>query len=330
MGRMQPTGRRILVIYNPVAGQRSRGRFKAHLDALRRLGCHIVVRETRARGDAEAFAACADSDACDAVVVAGGDGTINEVVNGLARRTVPLGIIPLGTANVLAAELGLCDGPVETATAIAHAEPHWISTGIANGRRFSMMAGIGFDAHVVANVSPKLKRQVGKLAYVWQTLATCRSFSFPRYRLDIDGVTHEAASAVIANGHFYAGRFVCAPQARLDDNLLHVCLFPTTGAAAALYYATTLTVGQLKTLSDVTVIPATTIDITIVGGDIRDDPVQGDGDSLTYLPAHITSDPASLPVLAGPRAFLSGHSEGARGLRNERNQNHAPSDLTAA
>ncbi len=171
---------------------------------------------------------------------------------------------------------------------------------------------------------------MGKLAYVWQTLATCRTFSFPRYRLDIDGVTHDAASAVIANGHFYAGRFTCAPQARLDDNQLHVCLFPTSGAAAALYYATTLTVGQLKTLSDVTVIPATTIGITIAGGNIERDRVQGYGDTLTYLPAQITSDPASLPVLAGPRAFLTGHSARACTVSPDRAPGRAPSDLTAA
>ena len=298
---MQPDGRRIFDIYNPVAGSRRHGRLGTYCEALAQQGCRIVVRETRARGDAEAFARATDCNVFDAVVVAGGDGIVNEAVNGLAGGVIPLGVIPLGTANVLAAEIGLLDGPLQSARVIAHGTPRRIGTGVANGRRFIMMSGVGFDAHVVANTSPALKRRFGKLAYVWQTMRKFRSFAFSRYRFCIDGVAHDAASAVIANGHFYAGRFVCAPAARLDDGMLHVCLFQTPGAAAAMRYTAAMMLGRLGALSDVNVIPARVIDVE----GPADDPVQGDGDTVAHLPVRIASDSASLSVFAGEHAFLS-------------------------
>src|SRR5262250_1795443 len=98
--------RRLTVIYNPAAGDRGRGRRFAQVIAeLERLGCQVVVQPTAARGDAERFARAAGSAATDAVVAAGGDGTINEVINGLDGSGLPLGVIPLGTANVFAAEV---------------------------------------------------------------------------------------------------------------------------------------------------------------------------------------------------------------------------------
>ena len=112
--------------------------------------------------------------------------------------------------------------------------------GLANGRGFLVMAGAGFDAHVVANVSPRLKRLLGKGAYVLETLRQLGRFSFPRYRVTIDGTVHEAASVIVARGHFYGGRFVVAPEARLDRDELHVCLFRKGGRLQTILYAIAL------------------------------------------------------------------------------------------
>ena len=285
--------RRVLVIHNPTAGWRRRRRFERILSALIREGVAVDVRPTTKRGDAEAFARAADIHHHDVIAVAGGDGTINEVVNGLGDKKLPLAVIPLGTANVLAHEIGLGGSPEAIAKTIAHGQPKAISVGIVNGRRFVMMAGSGFDAHVVAEVRPAVKKFLGKTAYVLSTLKTLLSFKFPQYRVVVDGATYDVASAVIANGHFYGGTFVCARDARLEDPTLHVVLFMKPGALRTIRYAVWLALDRLDRLPDVKIVPATDIVVERVGNE----PVQGDGDILANLPARITLAPAALALM---------------------------------
>lgn len=290
-----PSGsrRRVLVIQNPTAGWRRQRRFERILNALVREGVDIDVRPTTKRGDAEAFARHADPNHVDLIAVAGGDGTINEVVNGLQDSILPLAIMPLGTANVLAHEIGLDGAPAEIARTIAHGTPRPISVGIVNGRRFVMMAGFGFDAYVVSTVKPNVKRMFGKAAYVLSTLAALMSFRFPKYRVRVDGETFDVASAVIANGHFYGGTFVCARDARLDDPTLQVVLFLRRGVWPTIRYAVWLALGRLEKLPDVKIVPATDIEVERVDAG----PVQGDGDILAHLPARITLAPAALALM---------------------------------
>ncbi len=285
--------RRVLVIHNPTAGWRRRRKFERILSALISEGVDVDVRPTTKRGDAETYAREADETKLDAIAVAGGDGTINEVVNGLGDKPLPLAVIPLGTANVLAHEIGLGGSAREIARTIAQGRPQPISVGVVNGRRFVMMAGFGFDAHVVAEVRPAVKKLLGKTAYVLSTLRTLVSFTFPQYRVTADGETFEVASAVIANGHFYGGTFVCAPDARLEDPSLHVVLFMKPGVCRTIRYAVWLALGRLTKLPDVKIVPATDIAVERVDAD----PVQGDGDILASLPARITLAPAALALL---------------------------------
>lgn len=285
--------RRVLVIHNPTAGWRRRRRFERIVSALIAEGVDVDVRPTTKRGDAEMYARDADVCTLDAIAVAGGDGTINEVVNGLGDKKLPLAVIPLGTANVLAHEIGLGGAPKEIAETIARGRPQPISVGIVNGRRFVMMAGFGFDAHVVAEVRPAIKKLLGKVAYVISTLKTLLSFRFPKYRVVVDGEGFDVASAVIANGHFYGGTFVCAPDARLQDPSLHVVLFMKPGALRTMRYAVWLALGRLQKLPDVKIVPATDIVVERVDAE----PVQGDGDILANLPARITLAPAALALL---------------------------------
>src|SRR3546814_9912518 len=157
------------------------------------------------------------------LVAAGGDGTINGVVNGLAGGGVPLALLPLGTANVLAAEIGLEESPAGIVRAILRGPAVPIHLGDVNGRHFTLMAGIGLDADVVAAVNPRLKRATGKFAYAVATLQRWLRYRRHRFRIEIDGVPHEAAAAVVANGRYYAGRFVCAGEARMPAPFLPLC-----------------------------------------------------------------------------------------------------------
>lgn len=280
-----------LVIHNPTAGWRRRHRLHAVLDALGHEGCSITLQETTGRGDAEAFARAARAEDYDRVVVAGGDGTINEAINGLADRRLPLAIVPMGTANVLAAEIGLGLSPAAIARTIAQGPSVNVGLGRIVGsdgraRRFSMMAGIGFDAHVVARVNPRLKRATGKFAYVVASLAQLFADKGRLYDVTVDGRRYRAASAVVARGHFYGGRFVIAPAARLEDSSLHVCLFGRVGRLHVVRYALALMLGQLHRLSDVTLLRAQRVEIAGPLGE----PVQVDGDRDGSLPAIIDLD----------------------------------------
>lgn len=288
---------RLLIIRNPTAGRaRRRGFFRDVEAALRRAGCHVETRETAGPGAAEDMARAACRSAYDAIVVAGGDGTINEAVNGLVGGGVPLGIIPMGTANVLAAELGLPADAAGIAQVIVSGVAAPAYLGLVNGRHFIQMAGVGFDAYVVSRVGARTKRLLGKGAYVLESIRALWGFGFPRYRLTIDGTVYMAASAVIAKGHYYGGRFTCAPDARLDDPTLHVCLFEAQGPWNALRYAAGLALGRLHRMADTRIVVSTFIVVEGPAGD----PIQGDGEILNVLPSIVSVAATTFPVLRPP------------------------------
>lgn len=279
--------RRLAVIHNPAAGWRREARFWRTLRALEAEGCSFEVHRTDGPGAAHTLAAQAAP--CDVLVVAGGDGTVNEALNGLAERgdSPPLAVIPLGTANVLAGELGLPDDPDGVARAIAHGPVVRAHLGRARGpdgaRRFAMMAGAGFDAQVVARVRRRFKRRLGKAAFLLAGVEAGLGYAQPRLRVEVDGTIFAAAQVVVCKGHYYAGRYVLAPDARPWDPELHVCLFQRFGPLQPLRYALAMQLGRLGRLPDYRVVPARRVRITGADGD----PVQGDGDLIARLPAEI-------------------------------------------
>jgi diacylglycerol kinase family enzyme len=239
----------------------------------------------------------------DAVVVAGGDGTINEVINGLSGAACPpIALLPMGTANVLAAEIGAAGSPVTLVDDIISAartpQRHpQICVARANGRRFAMMAGVGFDAHVVAAVCERTKRLAGKAAYVAAFAYTVMRFRRRRYHVLVDGMAYEAASVVIANGHFYGGRFACAPEARTDEAELHVCLFLRGGPISALRYGAALVSGRLQRRDDIRIVRGRRVRVTWADGD----PVHCDGDIMTHLPLDVEARGETIRVVTGSR-----------------------------
>ncbi len=285
-----PAGvRRLMVIFNPTAGGNRRRRLRATLAALDRHGCAVVLRETGKVGDAEAFAAAASPEDCDVLVVAGGDGTINEAVNGLvsAGSRVPLGIIPLGTANVLAHEIGLPLAPAKVAQALATGPVRRIHLGRAGDRCFLLMAGAGFDAVVVEHVDLRLKRRFGKAAYVWEMLRQSRRYPFPTLSVTdhATGTVHQAATAVALNGRLYGGPFVVVRDGGLTEPRLDMILLKRKGMWNVLRYAVGLATGALADFADVEVLRSTSF--TIDGSPARE-PVQGDGDIIARLPTQVS------------------------------------------
>lgn len=286
------------MIYNPTAGGARRRRYQAVLDLLHTAGAEVTVWTTTVRGDAERYAASVDPSQFQRIVVAGGDGTVNEVINGLAANqmggaVLPVCVLPLGTANVLAAEIGLPLEPKEIAPLILKGQARPVCLGRANGRRFLLMAGAGFDAHVVARVFKPLKRHVGKTAYVLETLRQFAVFDFPTYDITIDGKPYKAASVVLANARSYGGPHVCAPEASLEAPSLEVCLFLSKGPLHAIRYAIALLLGSLPRLSDVRIVRGR--HVTVRGP--AEDPIQGDGDIVAALPGEIVVLPDAVNLV---------------------------------
>jgi YegS/Rv2252/BmrU family lipid kinase len=287
----KPISRRVLVIFNPTAGARRRRKLDRVLKELARLGCAVTLRATRARGDAEALARAADPAAFDLVAVAGGDGTINEAINGLADRPLPLALIPLGTANVLANEIGLRGGAIAQTIASGTARPVYL--GVANQRRFAMMVGVGIDARIVEGIDPRLKRIGGKLAYVVSGIGSILNHRPVRYRVTVDGQPYTAAAAIVAKGHFYGGRFVLARAARLDVPSLHAVLMERPGRWNMVRYGLAIARGRLDRLPDVRIVEGRTVIIDGPTGEAA----QADGDLAGTLPLTVTVSERSLDLI---------------------------------
>lgn len=289
--------RRILVVFNPTSGRRRRLRFEQVIAAVRALGCAVTIAETTAPGHAEVIVREAapgrDPSGFDVVAAAGGDGTINEIVNGLGAKDMILGIIPLGTANVLAHEIGLGDTSDQIARALAYGPVGTIRVGLANGRRFIMMAGVGFDANVVDRVSVSLKSRIGRLAYFWQAARVAMTDRHSSCDLTIDGALHRALSVIICNGRHYGGPFIAAPGASLAADQFHVLLMQGRGLASIVRYGVGLMAGKLTSCRGVQLVEGREISVSGEAGQ----PVQVDGDIVSRLPVHITIDSAPLRLL---------------------------------
>jgi diacylglycerol kinase (ATP) len=243
-----------LLIVNPIAGRRRpEAAPEKLLAALRNDDSLVDMVCTTRRGDAEAAARSAGERDYARVIVAGGDGTVNEAATGLMGSGIPLGIVPCGTANVLAYELGI-PGDVEQACALAlRGTPRSVDVGIANGRAFAMVAGIGFDAELISGISLSLKRRIGKGAY-W--LAGMRHLTRARpaaYRLVVDGEPREETlyGILVCNTAHYAGRYVLSPDTRPDDGLLDMFSIHARGFAGLLRTLFAFAFNRLPTCSHI-------------------------------------------------------------------------------
>ena len=209
-----------------------RDRLKSVDEILRLLkarGLPVTVNITQAQGHATTLARQCVADGYDLVIAAGGDGTVNEVINGLAGSDTAFGVIPMGTVNIFALQCGL---PQETEAAcdvLAAGHCGRIDLGYGNGRYFSCMAGIGFDAYVIQQTEthPQLKKKLGALAYLLMALWKVFRYPFQRIviRLDDKGRKRRGYFVLVSNGKYYSGKKILAEQADLTDGLLDVCVF---------------------------------------------------------------------------------------------------------
>ena len=293
--------RKATLISNPKTGRYASRRLRPIQELasnLESLGIAVDLKLTAGPGEATQFAAKAARNGSSDIIVAGGDGTINEAIQGLAGTKARLAIIPRGTANVLARELGL---PLDDAQAVAVAaqgKTRKIYLGLAidettnESRHFVLMAGIGLDASVVRRVQPSLKKRIGKGAFWISGLSHLATWNPRPFTLEIDGVEYTATFATVGNAAKYGGDLAITPGARLDQREFEVCIIQTTSRLRylrLLSYA--LRDGMPRDNPEVKFVKAVTVKAY---GEAQ---VQVDGELLGHLPMRFEIAPHSLEVI---------------------------------
>jgi diacylglycerol kinase (ATP) len=261
------------------------------------------VAPTTGPGTASALAKEHIQRGADLVVAAGGDGTINEIVEGMVHSEVPLAILPGGTANVLAMEMTLGKDLERVAGRLHEFRPRRISVGHVtcdggrNSRHFLLMAGIGVDAHIVYHVSGSLKARIGKLAY-WVAGCSVLGKRLASLQVEIGGQVHSCSFALVSKVRNYAGDFKIARSVTLFDNEFEAVLFEGNNSLGYVKYLLGLALNRLNGMKGVTVLRADRM--TVSGPEDSRVYVQVDGESAGHLPAEIRIVPNALTLLVPP------------------------------
>lgn len=243
-------------------------------------GIDLQLQSTRAPGDATILARRLVESECPLVVAYGGDGTINEIICGMAGSRVPLMIIPGGTANVLANEMGLPKNLRHCIQLLRTGSLRRISLGKAGTRHFAVMAGVGVDAGIVAAVSPALKRKIGQGAFWLAGFQQLGRYHFLPFEIQVDGHSHFCTFAIISKSRWYAGRFQLTPRASLFSDTFEICLFHNTNRWRYLTYLLYSSFSKHESLLDVTILQGK--EIKAIGTDQV--MVQVDGELIGALP----------------------------------------------
>ena len=296
---------KLAVILNPVSGrQKHFESLKTFLDVLKSRGIYPHIRATRQRGDASHFAREEADTGTEIVVAAGGDGTINEVANGLVESSVKLAILPLGTANVFALETGIPSDPLEAATILLKGFSQPINLGqitfcdvSGKGDRenyFLLMAGIGFDGGVLNEIKREHITRWGRAAYFATAVKLLPKYTSSPLSISIDQKDPVTGySAIIANGRYYGGKFQVTPDASLTENVLDVCVLRRKGPLGMLTTACKVLTGIHTYGNDIFYCKAKTVEI-----DSPDEVyVQADGDFLGTVPVRLAIKEKVLSVI---------------------------------
>ncbi len=223
-----------LVILNPAADSERALRKRAQVESLAR---DCVVCATTRTGEAELMARRGVEEGFEKIVAAGGDGTINEVVNGLADTGVTLGLLPIGTMNVFATELGLPIHDLEFCWRIITGDStRSVDLPKANQKFFVQLAGVGLDAQVVKETSSQLKRNFGPLSYLISAAQIAARHPPKLFIQSEDASIDEGSFVLVGNGRLYGGRFPFFKHAVIDDGLLDVIVFKRLGYLEIIKY----------------------------------------------------------------------------------------------
>lgn len=300
---------KFFVIFNPAARGEKSQRVQRFLEAKAQAQHNLTLAPTDGPGNAKRLAADAAAAGCDVIVAAGGDGTVNEVINGIVGLSTALAVLPLGTANVFARELGV---PLDLDGAWAVVERgavREVDLGCADSggtrRYFAQLAGVGFDAWAVRQASWELKKKIGPLSYVW---AGFKAVTHPLGDVEVSrngaGPCGRGPAVLIGNGRFYGGPFELFPKARLDDGRLDICVFENGGYFDLLRYGQAVLRGAHTRLKDVQYFQAEQFDCTASHVGV---PFELDGEDAGDAPVRFTVAPRALRVMVPTREGGNDH-----------------------
>jgi len=267
-------------------------------------GWSVHTSVTHQPGDTTRLARAAAEEGYDVVLVTGGDGTVNEAVNGLVRTRTALATIPMGTGNMWARQLGFhshtLTNPLrlrEVMDSLAQGTVRTIDVGRANGRYFLCWTGVGLDSQVTVEMEPRPRhsKRLGMLPYVVAAITVASEFSGVRTHVDIDGVQVRARTllVLVSNIRQYCGGLDIAPEGRVDDGLLDVFVFKGLGFKYAVRHFVRIL--SRHYLRDPEVIHCQARRVEIATVPIM--PAQLDGDPLEHTPVSVHVVPHSLRVL---------------------------------
>jgi diacylglycerol kinase (ATP) len=295
-----------VLIYNPRAGKFLRGR-AASLDriasVLREHGHNVETAPTTGPSTAGGIARQYVENGARLVVAAGGDGTINEVMEGLVGSQTPLAILPGGTANVLATELRLEKDMARAAARISELQARRISVGHVTcgdakvSRHFLLMCGVGLDAHIVYHVHGPLKAATGKLAY-WIAGGSLFGRALPQMRAVAGGKTHECSFALLSKVRNYGGDFEIAQEVTLFDDRFEAVLFEGKSSTRYIRYLLATALRRLRETPGIEIFKTECMRIT--GPEKGKVYVQIDGEYAGRLPAEIRVVPDALTLMVPP------------------------------
>jgi len=313
--------RRVALIYNPASGQQS-GRRSSYIESalavLRGAGIEAEALETHSPGSGKSLALASVRQGFDSILACGGDGTVHEVLQSLVGTGVALGVVPLGTANALAQNLGLGRNPIKAVRALIAARPIEVpvgriffqeNNGAQGWRYFTVAAGVGADALLMSSMDPVLKRRFGYALYMVQALKIWASHPFPLFdaSFSIDGnadprVEQVSQLLAIRIRSFGGALGVLAPGATLHKKDLSLVAFKTRSRLQYLRFLVATLIGRQSFSRTIELLDADAVECRVLNGSKTRVFVEADGEVLGVLPARIELARETLTLLVPSHA----------------------------
>lgn len=288
---------RVSIIANPIAGRgRAYRKLQEYAGRWPHQDWEVELLPTQCPEHAGEIACELASRPPDLVAVCGGDGTVSEVASRLPDPPFPIAVIPAGTANVLAKELGFPADPVEALRKALVGRTRRVDMGVLKGRserRFLLMAGVGFDAYIVSKVRPALKARIGEAAYLIEVLRRVAGYSYSRFQVITEAGSFSATSCIVANARGYGGGLVFSPDADLSDGLFDLLILEGSSRLGYVRFLRSAQRGKPRDFPWVRRCRCRTIRMEGPRGIW----VQTDGELVGTLPVDITIVPSSYPLV---------------------------------
>ena len=262
-------------------------------------GARVQISVTRSLAHATELAAATTQTDCKTLVVSGGDGTVSCVAQGMAGSTIPVLILPTGTENLIAQELGIDGSHSTTMRTLDHNHIRKLDLGLANNQHFVAIAGVGFDGEVIQRINQFRTGHITHTDYIWPICRTFWEYRYPQLKVVADGQTvcDEPALVFISNILRYAVGLKISLDANFSDALLDLTIYKCNCRRQLLWHSASTILGTSHRSASVVRVACRHITITANHSDV---PVQLDGDPGPNLPLDIKVVPAAARLLAPP------------------------------